>query len=167
MISLSNRQRLQARARLLRATAQSTGKLEVGKNVYVGPRTSLAAIGDLRIGDNVYVGKNCTIEVCGEIGSNVVIANNVGIVGRRDHDLRDQRDGLFFAATAREEDRLRLPITIGDNVWIGFGAIVLSGVAVGDSAVIGAGSVVTEDVPSGVVTRSPRQCQGWSQGTQA
>ncbi len=43
------------------------------------------------------------------------------------------------------------PITIGDNVWIGGGAIVLPGVTVGDDSVIGAGAVVTKDVPSGVV----------------
>ncbi|MEU3146511.1 MULTISPECIES: sugar O-acetyltransferase [unclassified Streptomyces] len=43
------------------------------------------------------------------------------------------------------------PITIGDNVWIGGGAIVLAGVGVGDNSVIGAGAVVTKDVPANVV----------------
>lgn len=43
------------------------------------------------------------------------------------------------------------PITIGDNVWIGGGAIVLPGVTIGDDSVIGAGAVVTKDVPPGVV----------------
>ena len=43
------------------------------------------------------------------------------------------------------------PITIGDDVWIGGGAIVLPGVTVGDRAVIGAGSVVVKDVPRDVV----------------
>jgi maltose O-acetyltransferase len=43
------------------------------------------------------------------------------------------------------------PITIGDNVWLGGGAIVLPGVTVGDDSVIGAGAVVTKDVPAGVV----------------
>jgi maltose O-acetyltransferase len=41
------------------------------------------------------------------------------------------------------------PVTIGCNVWIGSGAIILPGVSVGDDAVIGAGSVVTRDVPAG------------------
>jgi maltose O-acetyltransferase len=44
-----------------------------------------------------------------------------------------------------------LPITIGDNVWLGGGAIVLPGVTIGDDSVIGAGAVVTKDVPAGVV----------------
>jgi maltose O-acetyltransferase len=43
------------------------------------------------------------------------------------------------------------PITIGDNVWLGGGAIVLPGVKVGDDAVVGAGAVVTKDLPPGVV----------------
>ncbi len=43
------------------------------------------------------------------------------------------------------------PIVIGDNVWLGAGAIVCPGVTVGDDSVIGAGSVVTRDVPPGVL----------------
>ncbi len=43
------------------------------------------------------------------------------------------------------------PITIGDNVWLGGGAIVLAGVTIGDNSVIGAGAVVTKDVPADVV----------------
>ena len=41
-----------------------------------------------------------------------------------------------------------LPITIGDNVWVGARAIILPGVTIGDHSVIGAGSVVTRDVPA-------------------
>lgn len=43
------------------------------------------------------------------------------------------------------------PITIGDNVWIGGGAIVLPGVTIGENTVVGAGSVVTRDLPANVV----------------
>jgi maltose O-acetyltransferase len=44
-----------------------------------------------------------------------------------------------------------LPITIGDNVWLGGGVIVLPGVTIGADSIIGAGSIVTRDVPAGVV----------------
>lgn len=43
------------------------------------------------------------------------------------------------------------PITIGDNVWLGGGAIVLAGVTIGDNSIVGAGAVVTKDVPPNVV----------------
>jgi maltose O-acetyltransferase len=43
------------------------------------------------------------------------------------------------------------PITIGDNVWLGGGAIVLPGVTIGENTVVGAGSVVTRDLPANVV----------------
>ena len=44
-----------------------------------------------------------------------------------------------------------LPITIGDNVWLGGGAIVCPGVTIGADTVVGAGAVVTQDLPAGVV----------------
>ena len=43
------------------------------------------------------------------------------------------------------------PIVIGDNVWLGGGAIVLPGVTIGANTVVGAGAVVTRDLPSNVV----------------
>jgi maltose O-acetyltransferase len=64
----------------------------------------------------------------------------------------------LFAVTHPLEAELRAqgleyaePIAIGDDVWLGGGAIVLSGVTIGDRAVVGAGSVVTRDVPADVV----------------
>ncbi|HET8637501.1 MAG TPA: maltose acetyltransferase domain-containing protein [Acidobacteriaceae bacterium] len=41
------------------------------------------------------------------------------------------------------------PVTVGKNVWIGGGAVLLPGITVGDGAVIGAGTVVTKDIPAG------------------
>ena len=46
--------------------------------------------------------------------------------------------------------RFGRPVTIGANVWIGGGAIILSGVTIGDDAIVGAGSIVTRDVAAGV-----------------
>ncbi len=50
------------------------------------------------------------------------------------------------------------PVCIGDNVWLGAGAIVLPGVTVGNDAIIGAGAVVTKDVADGaIVAGNPAQ----------
>lgn len=43
------------------------------------------------------------------------------------------------------------PIVVGDNVWLGGGAILCPGVTIGNDTVIGAGAVVTRDLPAGVV----------------
>lgn len=40
------------------------------------------------------------------------------------------------------------PVTIGDNVWIGSGTIIMPGVTIGSNSVIGAGSIVTKDIPA-------------------
>ncbi len=51
----------------------------------------------------------------------------------------------------RDKWEAAAPITIGDNVWLGGGAIVLAGVTIGDNTVVGAGAVVTRDLPANVV----------------
>jgi maltose O-acetyltransferase len=51
----------------------------------------------------------------------------------------------------REGWEFGLPITIGDNVWLGGGVIVCPGVTIGDNTVVGAGAVVTRDLPADVV----------------
>ena len=51
----------------------------------------------------------------------------------------------------REKWEAAAPIRIGDNVWLGGGAIVLAGVTIGDNTVVGAGAVVTRDLPANVV----------------
>jgi maltose O-acetyltransferase len=56
-------------------------------------------------------------------------------------DPGPRRDGWEYAE----------PIEVGDNVWLGGGAIVCPGVAIGADTVVGAGAVVTRDLPAGVV----------------
>ena len=54
-------------------------------------------------------------------------------------------------AVRRSKYEAAEPITIGDNVWLGGGAIILPGVTIGDNTVVGAGAVVTKDLPANVV----------------
>jgi maltose O-acetyltransferase len=55
------------------------------------------------------------------------------------------------AGPRRDKFEAAQPITIGDNVWIGGGAIILPGVTIGENTVVGAGTVVTKDLPADVV----------------
>lgn len=47
--------------------------------------------------------------------------------------------------------QFNMPVRIGENCWIGAGALIMPGVTIGDNSVIGAGSVVTKDIPENVV----------------
>jgi maltose O-acetyltransferase len=55
------------------------------------------------------------------------------------------------AAARRAKWESAKPITIGDNVWLGGGVIILAGVSIGENTVVGAGAVVTKDLPANVV----------------
>ena len=67
------------------------------------------------------------------------------------------RVGLYTAGHPIDKDiritglEYGLPITIGNNVWIGGNVVVMPGVHIGDNTIIGSGSVVTKDIPSDVI----------------
>lgn len=96
----------------------------------------------LTIGDGVFVNYGGLFLDCAPItiGDATQIATNVQLL-TPDHprDPAQRRAGWEAAH----------PITIGENVWIGGGAIVLGGVTIGDDAIVAAGAVVTKDVPAG------------------
>jgi acetyltransferase-like isoleucine patch superfamily enzyme len=144
------------KSRILRMLAVRRGVI-TGHNFHVGPRSVIWAPRRLEIGNDVYVGKNVTIEVDGVIGDGVLIANNVGIIGRTDHDMTHVGSTIRRARwVGTSPGELSSITTIGSDVWIGFGAVILSGVTIGDSAVIAAGSLVTKSVaPNMIVGGSP------------
>jgi maltose O-acetyltransferase len=76
------------------------------------------------------------------IGADVQVATNVQLL-TPSHPVEPvpRRDKWEFAR----------PITIGDNVWLGGGVIVLGGVSIGENTVVGAGAVVTRDLPANVI----------------
>ena len=84
---------------------------------------------------------NCTILDCArvDIGTGTLLGPHVQIyTATHPIDPKARAAGKEFAAA----------VCIGQNVWIGGGAIILPGVHIGDHAVIGAGAVVTKDVPA-------------------
>lgn len=136
--------------------------VHTGRNFHIGLYSIITAPKRLDIGDDVYVGKHCSIQVSGRIGNGVLIANNVGIVGRRDHDIRHVGVPIRLANWIGDHDYLasdpKNHVDIGDDVWIGFGAIIMSGVKIGRGAVISSGAVVLKDVePYAIVAGNPAQ----------
>lgn len=99
---------------------------------------------NIEIGDNFYSNFNLTILDCAKvvIGNDVLIGPNVSILtaGHPVH-FEPRIVGVEYA----------FPITIGDNVWIGGGAILNPGVSIGENSVIGSGSVVTKDIPANCI----------------
>ncbi|MGD0167870.1 MAG: acyltransferase [Gaiellaceae bacterium] len=136
--------------------------VSLGKNVHIGLGTILWAPKKLTVGNDVYIGKGCTIECDGTIGSGVLIANRVGIIGRRDHDIGAIGVPIRQAPWAGDSDGPDSgSVQIGADVWIGYGAVILSGIVVGRGAVVAAGSVVTHDVPPyTIVVGNPARVAG-------
>jgi maltose O-acetyltransferase len=97
---------------------------------------------NISLGAGAFLNFNCVIldVIAVSIGDGTQIGPAVQIL-TADHprDPAVRATGLEFGR----------PISIGRNVWIGGGAIILPGVSIGDDALIGAGSVVTRDVPAG------------------
>lgn len=83
------------------------------------------------------------------IGNYCSIAENVYFILGGDHRYNTISTYPFgkLMVDGRTEAVTKGPIIVEDDVWIGFGTVVLSGVTIGRGSVIGAGSVVTKDVP--------------------
>lgn len=117
--------------------------IEYGRDVHVQWSTTFWSPNKrIRIGDHVGIGPYCEVNTDVSIGSHVVIASHVGLVARDAHSIKVVGSTVFDAARGD-----RFEIVIEDDVWIGFGSIILSGVVIGRGSVIGAGAVVHKDVP--------------------
>ena len=98
---------------------------------------------NIKVGENFYANHNCVFLDVNTItiGNNVMIGPAVQIyTATHPLEAKKRNSGL----------ELGYPIIIGDNVWIGGGAIIQPGVKIGNNAVIGAGAVVTKDIPANV-----------------
>mgnify|MGYP003575530058 CR=1 FL=1 len=123
---------------------------QIGSGFHAGARVRIWVKDKLSIGENFYIGRDSFIETDCVIGDNVIIANKVGIVGRYDHNYQQIGTPIRLASQIRDKDYnwkgKGLITTIGNDVWIGYGATILGGITIGDGAIIAAGSVVTKDV---------------------
>lgn len=97
--------------------------IALGRDVILGPGSTVGAKAPVRLGNDVRLSKNVVIETA----------------------------GLDFHSGKAPYEHIAAPIEIGDGVWIGARAMVLGGVTIGAHAVIAAGSVVTRDIPANAV----------------
>lgn len=115
---------------------QGSGHIELGSHVRVNSGCHIVSHGNISIGDHCLIGELVSI--------------------------RDANHGSNENQLMRLQSCQVAPITIGNDVWIGRGSIILKGVEVGSGAIIGANSVVTKNVSSGaVVAGNPAKFIKW------
>ena len=102
-------------------------KIQIGNDCFLGENIHITAIDNVTIGDGVLTGRRVTISD-NDHGRFVI------------EDLKKKPMDRFLSSKG--------PVTIGDNVWIGENACILSGVKIGEGAIIAAGAIVTKDIPA-------------------
>ena len=117
---------------------------QVGDDPWIEPPFFCDYGTNLSVGDRFYANTGCVVldSAPVTVGDRVLLGPAVQLLAAThplEPELRAQ--GLEYAE----------PIGVGDDVWLGGGAVVLPGVTIGDRAVVGAGSVVTRDVPADAV----------------
>jgi maltose O-acetyltransferase len=114
-----------------------------GQAVWMQPPFFCDYGSNIFLGDRVYFNFGCVVlDVCEvRIGDFCFFGPSVQIYAAT-HPLESQ---------LRRSQEFGKPVTIGNDVWVGGGAIICPGVSIGSKTVIGAGSVVTRDIPDGVV----------------
>jgi acetyltransferase-like isoleucine patch superfamily enzyme len=115
----------------------SGGQIKIGKWCYIGPRSTIWSSNAQGI----------------EIGDRVLISMDVHIHDTNSHPVDPEKrfaqtKSIFESGHILDDSDIKSsPIRIGNDVWIGFGAVIHKGVVIGDRAIIGARAIVTQDVP--------------------
>ena len=158
--------------------------LRRGAHVFIGDGVVVHAADDaagpVELGDRVHIHRDCLIEIGAggslSIGADSHVQARCQVVAmlapiRIGRDVQIAPACAFYSydhGTApgtpmrRQPLRTKGGIEVGDDVWLGYGAVVLDGVRIGRGAVVGAGSVVTRSVPDGaIVAGTPARVLGW------
>lgn len=121
-----------------------------GENVWVSAPLYVDYGENIYLGNSVEINMNCVFLDCNKItiGDNCGIGPNVQIYAVahpvKPHERLSYTEGSDFAFWKS----YTAPVTLGNNVWIGGGSVILPGVTIGDNTTIGAGSVVTKSIPA-------------------
>ncbi len=117
---------------------------KTGENVHIEAPFHCDYGYNIEVGENFFANYNLIVldvgKVC--IGDNAQIAPNVSIYTAGHPIHPDSRNSGY---------EYGIPVTIGDNVWIGGNSCIMPGVTIGNNVVIGGGSVVTKDIPDNMI----------------
>ncbi len=136
------------------------GAISIGDDVQLSGKpnlvfnTNFVDQPELIIGNGTFIGHDVSLRAAKAIlvGAHCLIAGGVIIADYDGHPL----DAVQRRAGAKNDERDIRPVVIGDDVWIGAGAVILKGVTIGSRSVVGAKAVVTKDVlPDTVVAGNP------------
>lgn len=122
---------------------KNSGEIHVGRDCFIGDYTKIWSSDSVSIGDRV------------------LVSHGVNIHDNVSHPLDSKERHMDFLHVRKiglqdEVNINQAPITIGNDVWIGFNATILKGVTIGNGAIIGANTVITKDVPAfAVVVGNP------------
>lgn len=99
---------------------------------------------NLRIGNDVHIGRECFFDLREKItlNDNAVISMRCTIITHQDMN-KSELSKLYPA--------IALPVTIGENVYIGAGATILQGISIGDNAIVGAAALVNKNIEAGKI----------------
>ena len=117
---------------------------KMGDNNYIESNFMCELGLNISLGSDIYINHDMVILDCNEvtIGNHVYIGPKVGLYcANHAEDPVERANHQVYAK----------PIHINNNVWLGGGVIVLSGVTIGENSIVGVGSVVTKDIPANVI----------------
>ncbi len=139
--------------------------ISIGESVSIGANTTIICTNEqnnsnqrskLVIGKNSYIGEMNNIRTSGSIitiGEKCLISQHVNIIGTN-HSISSE-----MPIMEQRWDSTKLGVSIGNDVWIGCGAVILPGVSIGNGAIIAAGAIVTKNVEQySIVAGNPAKC---------
>jgi len=119
---------------------------KIGKGTNIHPTTIIREGEYVTIGEHCLINHNNVIQAGKSANGSITIGNYVH-TGTNVVMLGFNHGFYTRDIPTKEQDYMDAPIVIGDDVWIGTGAVILAGVTIGKGAIIAAGAVVNKDVP--------------------
>jgi acetyltransferase-like isoleucine patch superfamily enzyme len=121
--------------------------LRIGRWAWIGHGGKIRVHeGEVSIGAKTVIGQECTISAFQSvsIGRECILADRVMLIDF-DHGVTEVERPIRLQGIYKRD------VSVGHNVWIGYGACVLRGVTIGDNSIVGTSSVVTADFPANSV----------------